>query len=91
MNLDTAFTMSDEEHDVETFDTADAGASHTIPMQAGSVRKGGFMVRSFARERRVTRRDEWNREPNLSGNDAADRETRVRASRDGYRADDRKR
>lgn len=47
LNLDT-FTMSDEEHDVETFDTADAGASHTIPMQAGSVRKGGFMVRSRA-------------------------------------------
>ena len=55
LNLD-AFPMSDEEHDVETFDTADAGASHTIPMQAGSVRKGGFMVRSRATsdERRAT-------------------------------------
>lgn len=37
--------MSDDEHDVETFESADAGASHTVPMQAGSVRKGGFMVR----------------------------------------------
>lgn len=65
MNLDTTFTMSDEEHDVETFDTADAGASHTIPMQAGSVRKGGFMVRSRATSDLL---DEWmNREPNLSG------------------------
>lgn len=45
LNLDAFIIMSDEEHDVETFDTADAGASHTIPMQAGSVRKGGFMVR----------------------------------------------
>ena len=65
LNLDTTFTMSDEEHDVETFDTADAGASHTIPMQAGSVRKGGFMVRSRATSDLL---DEWmNREPNLSG------------------------
>ena len=38
--------MSDSEHEVETFESADAGASHTVPMQAGSVRKGGFMVRS---------------------------------------------
>ena len=37
--------MSDAEHsDVEEFETADAGASTTVPMQAGSVRKGGFMV-----------------------------------------------
>ena len=34
--------MSDD--DVEEFETADAGASTTVPMQAGSVRKGGFMV-----------------------------------------------
>ena len=34
--------MSDSEHEVETFESADAGASHTVPMQAGSVRKGGF-------------------------------------------------
>jgi hypothetical protein len=68
LNLDT-FTMSDEEHDVETFDTADAGASHTIPMQAGSVRKGGFMVRSRATSDLF---DEWmNREPNLRGLDDA--------------------
>ena len=38
--------MSDSEHEVETFESADAGASHTVPMQAGSVRKGGFMVRA---------------------------------------------
>ena len=36
-------TMSDHS-DVEEFETADAGASTTVPMQAGSVRKGGFMV-----------------------------------------------
>ena len=36
-------TMSDHD-DVEEFETADAGASTTVPMQAGSVRKGGFMV-----------------------------------------------
>ena len=35
--------MSDSEHEVETFESADAGASHTVPMQAGSVRKGGFL------------------------------------------------
>jgi hypothetical protein len=35
--------MSDHS-DVEEFETADAGASTTVPMQAGSVRKGGFMV-----------------------------------------------
>lgn len=35
--------MSDDE-DVEQFETADSGASTTIPMQAGNVRKGGFMV-----------------------------------------------
>ena len=35
--------MSDDE-DVEQFETADSGASTTFPMQAGNVRKGGFMV-----------------------------------------------
>ena len=35
--------MSDDD-DVEQFETADSGASTTIPMQAGNVRKGGFMV-----------------------------------------------
>ena len=35
--------MSDDE-DVEQFETADSGASTTYPMQAGNVRKGGFMV-----------------------------------------------
>ena len=34
--------MSDD--DVEQFETADSGASTTYPMQAGNVRKGGFMV-----------------------------------------------
>jgi hypothetical protein len=34
--------MSD--HEVETFESTDAGASKTIPMQAGSVRKGGYIV-----------------------------------------------
>merc|ERR1712216_359715 len=37
------FAMSDDE-DVEQFETADSGASTTIPMQAGNVLKGGFMV-----------------------------------------------
>ena len=39
----TYAAMSDHD-DVEDFETADAGASTTVPMQAGSVRKGGFMV-----------------------------------------------
>jgi len=39
----TYAAMSDHD-DVEEFETADAGASTTVPMQAGSVRKGGFMV-----------------------------------------------
>lgn len=34
--------MSDAE-DV-TFETADAGASHTYPMQAGSIKKNGFVM-----------------------------------------------
>eukprot|EP00301_Raphidiophrys_heterophryoidea_P012952 c20282_g1_i1.p1 GENE.c20282_g1_i1~~c20282_g1_i1.p1 ORF type:complete len:169 (-),score=40.06 c20282_g1_i1:99-563(-) len=32
--------MSDD----ETFDRADAGASHVYPMEAGQLRKGGFVV-----------------------------------------------
>ena len=48
--------MSDSEHDVETFESADAGASHTIPMQAGSVRKNGFIVRASERSTRTRRR-----------------------------------
>ena len=35
--------MSDVD-DVETFDAVESGASLVFPMQAGSVRKGGFMV-----------------------------------------------
>ncbi|KAG2426909.1 hypothetical protein HXX76_012696 [Chlamydomonas incerta] len=34
--------MSD--HEVETFESADAGASLTYPQQAGTVRKNGFLV-----------------------------------------------
>eukprot|EP00803_Ostreobium_quekettii_P003764 evm.model.scf_134.1 EVM.evm.TU.scf_134.1 scf_134:27094-29253(-) len=33
-----------ESHEHETFETADAGASKTYPMQAGSIRKNGFLV-----------------------------------------------
>ncbi|KAH8074720.1 eukaryotic translation initiation factor [Aureococcus anophagefferens] len=29
--------------DVEGFETADAGASETIPMEAGQIRKGGYI------------------------------------------------
>ena len=32
------------EHDHETFDSADAGASLTYPQQAGTIRKNGYMV-----------------------------------------------
>lgn len=28
----------------EKFETADAGSSHTFPMQAGNIRKGGYIV-----------------------------------------------
>ncbi|GLI68301.1 hypothetical protein VaNZ11_012662 [Volvox africanus] len=34
--------MSD--HEVETFESADAGASQTYPQQAGTVRKNGYIV-----------------------------------------------
>jgi translation initiation factor 5A len=30
--------------DEETFETADAGASHTYPMEAGQIRKGGHLM-----------------------------------------------
>jgi translation initiation factor 5A len=32
------------EHDHETFESTDAGASLTFPQQAGTIRKNGFMV-----------------------------------------------
>ena len=72
--------MSDSEHEVETFESADAGASHTVPMQAGSVRKGGFMVRlhrsgrarAMRRRARVWFRDE--RDARDARGDAIERE-----------------
>ncbi|KAI2494754.1 Eukaryotic elongation factor 5A hypusine [Fragilaria crotonensis] len=35
--------MSEEEHDYN-IENADAGASATIPMEAGQIKKGGFMM-----------------------------------------------
>ena len=29
--------------DIETFESTDAGASETIPMEAGQIRKGGYI------------------------------------------------
>eukprot|EP00898_Chlorokybus_atmophyticus_P008930 jgi/Chlat1/9038/Chrsp94S08302 len=34
--------MSDDEH--HHFDSADSGASHSIPQQAGTIRKGAYIV-----------------------------------------------
>jgi len=40
--------MSDEEQDQETFESTDAGASETYPMEAGQIRKGGLcMLKGF--------------------------------------------
>lgn len=36
----TTFTMADDDHDY-TIENADAGASETIPMEAGQIKKGG--------------------------------------------------
>lgn len=36
--------LSPPQTDHETFENADAGASHTFPQQAGTIRKNGFMV-----------------------------------------------
>jgi len=33
-----------EEHNTVNFERADAGASHTVPQQAGTIRKGGFIL-----------------------------------------------
>ena len=35
--------MGDEEPE-ETFESTDAGSSHTYPMEAGQIRKGGFIM-----------------------------------------------
>ena len=35
--------MGDDEAE-ETFESADAGSSHTYPMEAGQIRKGGFIM-----------------------------------------------
>ena len=35
--------MGDDE-ETETFESADAGPSHTYPMEAGQIRKGGFIM-----------------------------------------------
>lgn len=36
--------MAPRAHDEETFEKADAEASHTYPMQAGLIRKGGYIM-----------------------------------------------
>ncbi len=36
-------TMSEEEHDYN-IETADAGASTVIPMEAGQIKKGGYVT-----------------------------------------------
>ena len=35
--------MGDDD-DTETFESADAGSSHTYPMEAGQIRKGGYIM-----------------------------------------------
>merc|ERR1712118_367645 len=37
-------TMADEEGADEVFESTDAGASTTYPMEAGQIRKGGFIM-----------------------------------------------
>lgn len=76
--------MSDAEHEVETFESADAGASHTVPMQAGSVRKGGFIVRArdvVARVRVSRERVAVARRENRSARALGTRDARAGASR----------
>ena len=36
--------MADQDDDTETFETADAGASETYPLEAGQIRKGGHIM-----------------------------------------------
>jgi len=35
--------MGDDEHE-ETFESTDAGSSHTYPMEGGQIRKGGYIM-----------------------------------------------
>jgi hypothetical protein len=44
LSLQLATTMSDTEEYAETFESAESGASHTFPMQAGLIRKGAHIV-----------------------------------------------
>jgi translation initiation factor 5A len=36
--------MSDSSDDVETFESADAGAAPTFPLEAGQIKKGGYIM-----------------------------------------------
>ena len=36
--------MADEEEAEETFESTDAGSSHTYPMEGGQIRKGGYIM-----------------------------------------------
>jgi translation initiation factor 5A len=36
--------MADDDEHEETFESTDAGASHTYPMEAGQIRKGGYIM-----------------------------------------------
>ena len=36
-------TMSSSDDEVETFESADGGAAETFPLEAGQIKKGGYM------------------------------------------------